>query len=64
MDTSHKVSGLMLANHTNIGSLFDRIIKQYNKLRNRNAFVDNYRKEAMFKDTMDEFDDSKYFIVI
>ena len=64
MDTSHKVSGLMLANHTNIGSLFDRIIKQYNKLRNRNAFVDNYRKEAMFKDTMDEFDDSKYFIII
>ncbi|KAM3129922.1 Tubulin gamma-1 chain [Paramecium bursaria] len=59
VDTSHKVSGLMLANHTNIGSLFDRIIKQYNKLRNRNAFVDNYRKEAMFKDTMDEFDDSK-----
>jgi len=27
-------------------------------LRKRNAFLDNYKKEAMFKDGLDDFDDS------
>ena len=49
----------MLANHTSIYSLFERIIKQYEKLRKRNAFLDNYKKEPMFKENLDEFDDSK-----
>ncbi|CAK78827.1 unnamed protein product (macronuclear) [Paramecium tetraurelia] len=59
IETSHKVSGLMLANHTSIHSLFDRILKQYHKLRNRNAFLDQYKKEPMFKDSLDEFDESR-----
>jgi tubulin gamma len=67
IETSHKVSGLMLANHTSIYSvnhhfyqkLFERIIKQYDKLRKRNAFLDNYKKEPIFKENLDEFDDSK-----
>ncbi len=49
----------MMANHTSIHSLFDRVLKQYEKLRKRNAFVDNYKKEAMFRDNLEEFDDSK-----
>lgn len=48
-----------MANHTSIHSLFDRVVKQYDKLRKRNAFVDNYKKEAMFRENLDEFDDSK-----
>eukprot|EP00966_Prymnesium_polylepis_P080490 1864969-Prymnesium_polylepis.1 len=42
--TPHRVSGLMLANHTSIRDLFYRIVQQYDKLRKRDAFLDNYRK--------------------
>lgn len=52
----NKVSGLMLANHTAISGLFDRCIKQYDKLRSRNAFLENYRQESMFSDGLEEFD--------
>jgi len=62
VETANKVSGLMLANHTSIYSLFERVIKQYEKLRKRNAFLDNYKKETIFKDNLDEFDDSKEIV--
>ena len=55
----HKVSGLMLANHTAIHALFDRCVKQYDKLRSRNAFLENYRQESIFADSLDEFDDAR-----
>lgn len=48
--TSHKVSGFMLANHTSMSSLFERSLGQYDKIKKRNAFLDNYRKEPMFKE--------------
>lgn len=32
---------------------------QYDKLKQRNAFMDQYRKEPMFRDSLDEFDDSR-----
>ncbi|XP_042897241.1 tubulin gamma-1 chain isoform X1 [Parasteatoda tepidariorum] len=57
--TAHRVSGLMLANHTSISSLFERTLKQYDKLRKREAFLDQFRKEAMFQDNLDELDDSR-----
>jgi tubulin gamma len=50
------VSGFMLANHTSMAELFDRVLQQYDQLRKRNAFLDNYRKEPMFADSLDEFD--------
>ena len=56
---AHKVSGLMLANHTGINTLFDGCVKQYDKLRSRNAFLENYRQESMFADSLDEFDDAR-----
>jgi len=56
---AHKVNGLMMANHTAISQLFDRCIKQYEKLRSRNAFLENYRQEPMFADGLDEFDDAQ-----
>ena len=58
IETSHKVSGLMLANHTCIHQLFERIVQQYQKLRSRNAFMENYKKERIFQDNFDEFDSS------
>ncbi|XP_075234051.1 tubulin gamma-2 chain isoform X1 [Lycorma delicatula] len=57
--TAHRVSGLMLANHTNISSLFDRALQQYDKLRKREAFLEQFRKERMFRDSLEELDDSR-----
>merc|ERR1712228_555305 len=55
----HRVSGLMLANHTSIRDLFYRIAQQYDKLRKRDAFLDNYRKVEMFAEDLSEFDESR-----
>ncbi|KAK2580464.1 hypothetical protein KPH14_006206 [Odynerus spinipes] len=59
IQTTHRVSGLMLANHTNISSLFDRALQQYDKLRKREAFLEQFRKEKMFEDNLDELDSSR-----
>jgi len=60
---AHKVNGLMMANHTAICQLFDRCIKQYDKLRSRNAFLENYRQEPLFQDSLEEFDHSKEVVM-
>lgn len=39
--------------------LFERAIAQYDKLRKREAFLEQFRKEAMFKDNLDELDESR-----
>ncbi|XP_065206327.1 tubulin gamma-2 chain-like [Planococcus citri] len=59
IQTAHRVSGLMLANNTNISSLFQRALEQYDKLRKREAFLEQFRKEAMFQDNLDELDNSR-----
>jgi len=56
---ANKVSGLLMANSTAICGLFDRCLKQYDKLRSRNAFLENYRQESVFENSLDEFDDSR-----
>jgi tubulin gamma len=77
--TNHRVSGLMLANHTSIASvrflplcfwsctrlvlnphqLFKRMIDQFDRLRKRNAFLEQYKKEKMFENGLEEFDDAR-----
>lgn len=59
LKTEHRVSGLMIANHTSIRTLLERTCEQYDKLRKRNAFLDAYRKEDMFSDSLEEFDSSR-----
>eukprot|EP00058_Branchiostoma_floridae_P006434 XP_002591922.1 hypothetical protein BRAFLDRAFT_280615 [Branchiostoma floridae] len=59
VQSAHRVSGLMLANHTSISSLFERCLKQYDKLRKREAFLEQFRKENVFKDNLDELDNSR-----
>ena len=54
-----KVSGFMLANHTSMAGLLDTLLVQYDKIKRRNAFLDNYRKEPMFIDSLDEFDHAR-----
>ncbi|EPS25247.1 Tubulin gamma chain [Penicillium oxalicum] len=60
---SHRVSGLMLANHTSVATLFKRIIQQYDRLRKRNAFLEPYRKEAPFADGFGEFDEARAVVM-
>ncbi|KAF1962142.1 tubulin-domain-containing protein [Byssothecium circinans] len=57
--SSHRVSGLMLANHTGIATLFKRIVVQYSALRKRNAFLESYKREQPFRDGLGEFDEAK-----
>ncbi|XP_053993226.1 tubulin gamma chain-like [Hylaeus volcanicus] len=56
--TPHKVCGLMMANHSSIAFLFERCLQQYQRLMSRRAFLENYRKESIFSDNLDEFTDS------
>lgn len=80
---SHRVSGLMLANHTSIATvrnplysgaknkrkkasvrtndiqLFKRILKQYDGMRKRNAFMEGYKKTAPFSENLNEFDEAR-----
>lgn len=59
VQTQHRVSGLMLANHTGITSLFQRTLEQFDKLRKREAFLEQFRKEPMFQENLDELDNSR-----
>ena len=54
---------MMLANHTSIASLFKRILFQYDRLRKRNAFLEQYKREAPFAGGLNEFDEAKEVIV-
>ena len=59
VETSHRVSGLMLTNHTSIQNLFKRIHNQYKQMMNREAYLENYKRFAPFKENLDEFRDSE-----
>jgi tubulin gamma len=50
----------MLANHTSMAQLFSHTVGQYDKLRKRNAFLEQYRREPMFTDGLEEFDSARY----
>lgn len=39
--------------------LFQRTLQQYDKLRKREAFLEQFRKEEIFKDNLDELDSSR-----
>lgn len=49
----------MLANHTSVATLFRRVVVQYEKMRKRNAYLEQYKKEAPFSDGLGEFDEAK-----
>ncbi|XP_047137242.1 tubulin gamma-1 chain isoform X1 [Hydra vulgaris] len=59
VQTAHRVSGLMLANHTSISSVFEKNCRLYDKLRKRGAFLEQYKKVDMFKENLDELDDAR-----
>jgi len=59
IESANKVSGLMLANHTSMAQLFGRTVNQYDKLFKRNAFLEQYRREPMFADGLEEFESAR-----
>lgn len=59
VSSTSRISGLMLANHTSITSLFQRIMDQYDRLMKRQAFLDQYKRQPMFEDGLEEFDDAR-----
>ena len=63
LSNTYRVSGLMLANHTSVATLFRRIVVQYDKLRKRNAFLEGYKKEAPFADGLQEFDEARAVVM-
>ena len=63
LSNASRVSGLMLANHTSIATLFRRIVVQYDKLRKRNAFLESYKKEAPFANGLGEFDEARAVVM-
>ena len=63
VDSPHKVSGMMLANHTSIRNLFKIIIEGQKKMRRRNANLHTYKQFSMFSDTLEEFDQSEESVI-
>lgn len=59
VESPNRLSGLMLANHTCIASLFMRISDQFDRLMRRQAFIDQYKKQPIFEESLDEFHDSR-----
>jgi tubulin gamma len=39
--------------------LFKRILGQYDRLRKRNAFLEQYKKEPIFANDLGEFDEAR-----
>ena len=47
--------------HTLIfAQLFKRMLDQFDRLKKRNAFLEQYKKERMFENGLEEFDDARY----
>ena len=49
--SSHRVSGLMLANHTSIRHLFNRTLSQFDKMYKMSAYTQSYKDYPMFTRT-------------
>lgn len=63
LQNTNRVSGLMLANHTSVATLFKRTLQQYDRLRKRNAFLEQYKKQAPFADGLGEFDEARSVVL-
>ena len=56
---AHKVSGMMLANHTSIAALFERTLKHFDKLFDKRAYLKEYQQLPMFSGGLEEFHHSR-----
>jgi len=44
--------------------LFKRMLDQFDRLKKRNAFLEQYKKERVFENGLEEFDDARYVVVV
>ena len=58
IETAYKVNGLMLANHTSICLLMQKIVESFQTIFKKKAFIDGFKKEDNFKDSLEEFNES------
>jgi tubulin gamma len=59
VEVPNRVSGLMLANHTNIRTLLDEICRQFNQMFKSEAFLHNFEAtKVMNRNAKKEFSDS------
>ena len=67
----HRVSGLMLANHTGVRHLLTATVAAHDRLLRRRAFLDRYVEHPLFHtlsgratvECLDEFDDAREVVV-
>ena len=59
LQNPHKVTGLMLANHTSIRQLFQKIMQNYRDMRGKNAWINTFLTQPVFNNSASEFDDSE-----
>lgn len=58
IETTNRVSGLMLANHTNIRTLFKSNLSAFQQMYRQNMYVHNYESTSYLQDRLkDEFDE-------
>eukprot|EP00767_Chilomastix_cuspidata_P007430 gnl/Chilomastix_cuspidata/811.p1 GENE.gnl/Chilomastix_cuspidata/811~~gnl/Chilomastix_cuspidata/811.p1 ORF type:complete len:450 (+),score=198.09 gnl/Chilomastix_cuspidata/811:1277-2626(+) len=55
----NRVSGLMLANHSSMHYIFGRALQQFDRQYQKQAFLQKFRDESMFSDSLEEFDDAR-----
>lgn len=58
IEHKHKVSGLMMGNHSSISLNLKEILQGFKIMFSRKSYINNYVKEDMFKDSLEEFNDS------
>ncbi len=63
IQATHRVSGLMLANHTSMASVLSKIVNEFNRLRKRNAFIEPYFQTKIFQDDPDEFENCREVVL-
>jgi tubulin gamma len=60
LKSAHRVSGVMIANHTAVRGIFTRICKEYDRMRRVKANLNHFQSQGgLFADGLDEFDESR-----
>ncbi|KAJ9108656.1 gamma-tubulin [Naganishia adeliensis] len=59
VQSSHRVSGLMIANHTGIHVRFSRMLREYDQARRIGSYLHQYKQYPMFSKDFSEFDDAR-----
>ena len=61
--SQHRVSGLMMANHTSIAQVFSRICSEYDKMYRVKANLNHFKNQGgLFADGLTEFDHSREIV--